>query len=118
MALAAMAFKSRSQQTQLFCHIIGCVEVGDCCQLMGERDLHFFLVTGTHYGTKTPPGQQPTNLCIGDITGGDVSTTWFTGMAFMLETICNPCRWGITQVITLVGPKGFVKGFVKRPYLA
>ena len=24
-----------------------------------ERDLHFPVVTGTHYGTKTPSGQQP-----------------------------------------------------------
>ena len=26
-----------------------------------ERNLYFSVVTGTHYGTKTPPGQQPTN---------------------------------------------------------
>jgi hypothetical protein len=24
-----------------------------------ERDLYFSVVTGTHYGTKTPPDQQP-----------------------------------------------------------
>ena len=30
-----------------------------------ERDLYFSMVTGTHYGTKTPPGQQPANLCAG-----------------------------------------------------
>jgi len=33
-----------------------------------ERDLYFSMVTSTHYGTKTPPGQQPTNLCPGDMT--------------------------------------------------
>ena len=30
-----------------------------------ERDLYFSVVTGTHYGTKTPPDQQPTKLCAG-----------------------------------------------------
>ena len=26
-----------------------------------ERDLYFSVVTGTRYGTKTPPGRQPAN---------------------------------------------------------
>ena len=30
-----------------------------------ERDLYFSVVTGTHYGTKTPPDQQPAMLCAG-----------------------------------------------------
>ena len=30
-----------------------------------ERDLYLSVVTGTHYGTKTPPDQQPTKLCAG-----------------------------------------------------
>ena len=29
-----------------------------------ERSI-FSVVTGTHYGTKTPPDQQPTTLCAG-----------------------------------------------------
>ena len=33
-----------------------------------ERDPYFSVVTGTHYGTKTPPGLQPTNPCAGDMT--------------------------------------------------
>jgi len=36
-----------------------------------ERDLYFSAGTGTHYGTKTLPGQ-PTNPCAGDLTRGDV----------------------------------------------
>jgi len=39
-----------------------------------QRDLYFSVVTGTRYGTKTPPGQQPTNPCAGDMTRGGVST--------------------------------------------
>ena len=30
-----------------------------------ERNLYFSVVTGTHYGTKTPPDQQPTKLSQG-----------------------------------------------------
>ena len=30
-----------------------------------ERHLYFSVVTGTHYGTKTSPDQQPTKLCAG-----------------------------------------------------
>ena len=33
--------------------------------VLRERDLYFSVVTGTHYGTKTPPDQQPTKLCAG-----------------------------------------------------
>ena len=32
---------------------------------MRERERGFFVVTGTHYGTKTPADQQPTELCAG-----------------------------------------------------
>ena len=31
----------------------------DLTQGERERDLYFPVVTGAHYGTKTPPGQQP-----------------------------------------------------------
>ena len=30
-----------------------------------ERHLYFPVVTSAHYGTKTPPDQQPTKLCAG-----------------------------------------------------
>ena len=33
-----------------------------------ERDPYFSVVTGTHYGTKTLPDQQPTNPCAGVMT--------------------------------------------------
>ena len=42
-----------------------------------ERYLYFSVVTGTRYGTKTPPGQQPTNPCAGDMTSGDLFTWGF-----------------------------------------
>ena len=37
-----------------------------------ERDLRSYVITGTRYGTKTPPGQQPTNPCAGDMTRSDL----------------------------------------------
>ena len=33
--------------------------------------LYFSVVTGMHYGTKTPPGQQPMKLSAGDMMRGD-----------------------------------------------
>jgi len=47
-----------------------------CCRhavTRGEREIYIFpWFRGTHYGTKTPTGQQPTNPCAGDMTRGDV----------------------------------------------
>ena len=34
-----------------------------------KRDLYFSVVTGTRYRTKTPPGQQRTKPCAGDMMG-------------------------------------------------
>jgi hypothetical protein len=36
-----------------------------CRERERERHLYSSVVTGTHYGTKTPPDQQPTKLCAG-----------------------------------------------------
>ena len=36
-----------------------------------ERDLYFSVVTGTRYGTKTPPDQQPAKLSAGGMTRRD-----------------------------------------------
>src|SRR5258706_14541345 len=63
-----------------------------------ERDLYFSVVTGTHYWTKTPPDQQPTNPCAGVMRrrGGMISSmvsrgrclvrymTWWALLLFVL----------------------------------
>lgn len=44
------------------------------------RYLYFCVLTGTRYGTTTPPGQQPTNPCVGNMTRA-LLTRCITGMA-------------------------------------
>ena len=46
-----------------------------------ESNLYFAMVTGTHYRTKTPPDQQPTNPSAGDMMRR-VLSTGFTSMVY------------------------------------
>ena len=52
--------------------VIGLVKLSilqDGSSLLGERerDLYSAMASGTRYGTKPPPGQQPMNQCTGDM---------------------------------------------------
>ena len=50
-----------------------------------EREIYIFpVVTGTHYGTKTPPDQQPTELSQGyDETRPDTYLQCVSSMVFL-----------------------------------
>ena len=50
-----------------------------------ERVLYSSVVTGTRYGTKTPPGQQPTTPCAGDMTRGKYLHK-FSSMVFRVRS--------------------------------
>ena len=39
--------------------------LADTVERERERNLYFSMVTGMHYGTKTPPDQQPTKVSQG-----------------------------------------------------
>ena len=47
------------------CHLGILADVWSLRARERERNLYFSMVTGAHYGTKTPPDQQPTKLSQG-----------------------------------------------------
>ena len=60
---------------------------------MREKERGFFVVTGTHYGTKTPADQQPTELCAGGMTRlGAIYSTFSSMVSRVRCLVCYVIR--------------------------
>src|SRR5258706_5702927 len=57
-----------------------------------ERSI-FFVVTGTHYRTKTPPDQQPTNSCRGYDKKGGYLQDIFSSMVSRVRCLVQCMTW-------------------------
>jgi len=80
-----------------------------------ERNLYFSMVTGTHYRTMTPPGQQPTYPCAEDRHDKSIYSM-FTGMMSRVHCLVVCLMWTLWVVfdsdISLGSPMGSLGSFV------
>ena len=68
-----------------------------------ERYRYLPVVTGTRYGTKTPPGQQPTNLRARDMTRA-LFTRRITGMISRVRCLLGyDTRWALSLFALAMG---------------
>jgi len=93
---------SQSDEYDMFLPVTMCYAM-----LVGGEIYYISMVTGTHYGTKTPPIQQPTNPCTRDMTRGIGYFTMDYKHGLRVRCLVGSMAWGRLVVMT-----GFLRSVI------